>query len=257
MAISLRQEKIGEKQWQRIMSVWNLHSAKHSTRNTINRPKIVRTPLYHHSLCMYELILSLSIANQTSYIKYAHTNARIQPKIKWLTEWIPRIGTKNKNNNNNIKKCCELFFYGRNTILRIICMCVCVCSLARSTKTKTKNVINIQMYTHMSGCVHVYLCLCVSCILLLIYWAHVIEISTWTLIGRKWRQLSRDLHFNGCCMYVCVLNTHGICILLLSTVVKIEFSSARRRRIPFGRLSYTFYAELNRSQFSCSASKPK
>lgn len=145
--------------------------------------------------------------------------------------------------------------------------CVRVCRTAKQ-KQKQNSQSNIQMYTHMSMGMTVCACACVCIVYTntLVSSAHIIEISTWVLIGREWRQLTRDLHFNSycMCMYVCMCalyTTHGVRTLLLTTVVKLANEKLDSHQptavtIQFDRLSYTFFAELSRSQFSCSANKP-
>lgn len=113
-----------------------------------------------------------------------------------LTLWMDSENRYKNKNNNNINKSYEHFLRPRYNSTNFIWMCAWLAPKQKQNKTKQTHIC-IPIWER---CVYV----CVFCI---VYTrkAHVIEISNCVPIGSKWRQLTRDLLFNGCCMHVFVL----------------------------------------------------
>lgn len=165
-----------------------------------------------------------------------------------------RYENRNKNNNNSINKSYELLLWLRYNSPNHMDVCVC-----RTAKTKTKLAIqHTNVHSLLNGNDCVCACVCIVYTNTLVSSAHVIEISTWVLIGREWRQLTRDLHFNSyckcmymyvCCVYMCSIHNTWCTYVTVdygrkTGERKIGFSSADRRHNSIRSVKLYFFRRI-------------
>lgn len=178
-----------------------------------NIRRVVRSTgrkLYVCEWCMYELFWMYEVnANWKSNTNYAHAHTCDRTYSRKLYDSLIEFWESVKIMTTiTSTKGTSTFLWSRYNSANLIWMCAWLVQ-----QKQKQNVTNTHLYIGE--------CVCMYCI-------HSLSTRNRNRvpIGWEWRQLTRDLLFNGCCMHVYVLllvlvfNTHGIRTLLLTTVVK-------------------------------------